>query len=79
MKKYIIIISAGVFNSLHGISHVVQFIQSMLLVSNNHNHSACHEEGFFNHPLFSLLWAVIGIATLVIGIKDFIHHRRCKH
>jgi hypothetical protein len=77
MKKYFILISAGVFNSLHGISHIVQFIQSMVLVSNSHH--GCHEESFFNHPLFSLLWAVIGIATLVIGIKDYLHHRKCKH
>jgi len=75
MKRYIIIISAGVFNFLHGISHIIQFIQSMVLVS--HNHGDCHE-GFLSHPAFSFLWAIIGVLTLGIGIKDYIHHRRCK-
>lgn len=30
-------------------------------------------------PYFAILWAIVGIFTLWIGIKDFIHHNKCKH
>ncbi|MDZ7614060.1 MAG: hypothetical protein U5K51_10495 [Flavobacteriaceae bacterium] len=40
-----------------------------------------HEEGLISrilhHPVFALLWAVVGIFTLIIGIKDYRHHRKC--
>ena len=29
--------------------------------------------------VFAIIWAVIGILTLVIGIKDYRHHRKCNH
>jgi len=81
MRKSLILISVGVFNFLHGIFHVVQFIQSMLLVAystEEHIHESWIDE-VMHSPALALLWAFIGIVTLVIGIKDYIHHRKCKH
>jgi len=80
MKKSIILISVGIFNFLHGMFHLIQFIQSMLLVAYSvevHNNDSWIDK-ITHSPVFAVIWAVIGIITLVIGIKDFIHHRNCK-
>lgn len=84
MKKSIILISVGVLNFLHGMFHIIQFIQSMLLVAYSVDHdSDHHEEGWIDammhSPIFAILWATIGILTLVIGIKDYRHHRKCNN
>ena len=60
--------------------HLIQFIQSMLLVAYSvevHNNDSWIDK-ITHSPVFAVIWAVIGIITLVIGIKDFIHHRNCK-
>lgn len=75
MKKIILIITLGVINTLHGLLHIIQFIQSMLLAS-GHNE---HIESIMENPIFSILMGVIGIITLVIGIRDYIHHKKCNH
>ncbi len=80
MKKSLILISVGVFNFLHGIFHIIQFVQSMLLVAystEGHNHESWIEK-IMHSPIFAMFWAIVGIVTLIIGIKDFIHHRRCE-
>lgn len=82
MKKAIFLISLGFFNALHGLMHFVQFIQSLFLIAYSTTHHEEHGnfiEKIMNNPIFSLIMAIIGISTLVIGIKDFIHHRRCKN
>ncbi|NBX78094.1 hypothetical protein EBQ93_01895 [bacterium] len=74
MRKYLLI-GLGSVNLLHGILHIIQFIQSILLLS-------AHEsslERFLHNPILSFLWAIIGLVTLYIGIKDFRHHKNCKH
>jgi hypothetical protein len=77
IKKSLLLIGLGGINVLHSLLHIVQFIQSLLLIN---NHSECsHDEGFFNSPYFVILWAIVGVLTLVMGIKDFIHHRKCDH
>jgi len=80
MKKHIVLISVGVLNVLHGSFHIVQFIQSMFFVAYaSHDHS--HGEGFIeqvmHNPIFALIMGIIGILTLVIGIKDYRHHKKC--
>ena len=74
--KHIILISVGALNLLHGLFHIVQFIQSMLLVKYATTHS--EDNDLLHNPYLSVLWAIIGILTLVIGVKDYIHHRKCK-
>ena len=81
MKKHIVLISVGVLNVLHGSFHIIQFIQSMFFVAYaTHEHT--HDEGFIeqvmHHPIFALLMGIIGILTLVIGIKDYRHHKKCQ-
>jgi len=83
MKKSLILISVGVLNFLHGMFHIIQFIQSMLLVaySTEHVHND-HEswiDKIMHSPIFAIVWAVIGILTLIIGIKDYRHHKKCNH
>ena len=82
MKKSLILISVGVFNFLHGIFHIIQFVQSMLLVAYSVEHEHVNEswiDKIMHSPVFAIIWAFIGIITLVIGIKDYRHHRKCKH
>jgi len=80
MKKHIVLISVGVLNVLHGSFHIVQFIQSMFFVAYaSHDHA--HGEGFIeqvmHNPIFALIMGIVGILTLVIGIKDYRHHKKC--
>lgn len=72
MKKAFLLISVGVINTLHGLLHLIQFIQSIILVGFGDIH------GLLESPIFSLVMGIIGILSLVIGIKDFIHHRKCN-
>lgn len=81
MKKSIILISVGVLNFLHGMFHIIQFVQSILLVAysvEEHHHESWIDK-VMHHPIFAIVWATIGIFTLVIGIKDYRHHKRCNH
>lgn len=75
MKKIIAIILLGLVNGLHGLLHLVQFIQSLFLASGSN--ITIHT--LMENPIFSILMGIIGITTLVIGIKDWIHHRKCNH
>ena len=80
LNKSFILIGIGVVNILHASMHIVQFFQSLILISaSTHN----EEDGFFNellhNPILNIVWAIIGIFTLYLGIKDFRHHRKCKH
>jgi hypothetical protein len=73
-----------VLNFLHGMFHIIQFIQSMLLVaySTEHVHGHEHEsmiEKIMHSPIFAVVWAVVGVLTLIIGIKDYRHHKKCQH
>lgn len=81
MKKIIALISVGIFNTLHASIHIIQFIQSMLLLSTN---IETHEnesliESILHNPILNIIWAIVGIFTLYLGVKDYLHHRKCKH
>jgi len=80
MKKSILLISVGVLNVFHGAFHIIQFIQSMFFVvysTEEHNNDG-FIESIMHNPIFALIMGVIGILTLVIGIKDYQHHKKCN-
>lgn len=83
MKKSLVLISVGLLNFLHGIFHIIQFIQSMILVAysteSHHEHYHTTFEKVIHHPTFAILWAIIGVMTLVIGIRDYRHHKKCEN
>lgn len=83
MKKFkssIILIGVGLLNLLHASLHIIQFIQSIILVKesvSNHNHDESFIDSLLHNPYFAILWGLIGISTLIIGIKDYKHHKKC--
>lgn len=84
MKKHVVLISVGILNLFHGLTHIIQFIQSMFFVAyatHDHEHYE-HGVGFIDsvmhNPIFALIMGIIGILTLVIGIKDYRHHKKCE-
>jgi hypothetical protein len=85
LKKSIIIIGLGLINLLHASLHIVQFIQSMILVRaatfgpKIEHQNISNIDMLLHSPYFAIIWAIVGIFTLIIGIKDFIHHRKCQH
>ena len=79
MKRSTILIGLGSLNFIHGILHILQFIQSVLLVSSSlkeDNHTGL--DAVLHSPILSIVWSVIGLITLYIGIKDFRHHKKCR-
>jgi len=81
MKKHIVLISLGIVNIFHGLLHIIQFIQSMFFVAyatNKHTHNEGFVEQVMHSPIFALLMGTIGIVTLVLGIRDYQHHKKCE-
>jgi uncharacterized membrane protein YvlD (DUF360 family) len=82
VRKSLVLISVGVLNLLHGLFHIIQFIQSMMLVAYSTHHEP-HDDSWLDavlhSPVLAIIWAVIGILTMVIGIRDYRHHRKCAH
>ena len=80
MKRSTILIGLGSLNFIHGILHILQFIQSVLLVSSSFKED--HHTGLdavLHSSILSIVWAIIGLITLYIGIKDFRHHNKCQN
>lgn len=75
LKKSIVIISLGLINTLHASLHIIQFIQSLLLLKS----VGSEPHSFLEHPVFVMVWALVGLITLVVGVRDFIHHKKCNH
>lgn len=81
-KKSIVLIGLGVINILHASMHIIHFIQSMILVRYTMVKDNTDEtiiDSLSHNPYFAILWAIVGIFTLWIGIKDFKHHKKCSH
>lgn len=84
MKKFktsLVLIGVGVMNFLHAALHLLQFIQSIILVkasTHQHQHDDNFLESLLHNPYFAFLWAIIGISTLWVGIKDYKHHNKCQ-
>jgi uncharacterized membrane protein len=84
IKRSLLFIGLGTINLLHAGLHIIQFIQSLFLVSmsvenHHHHHDVSFLETLLHNPIFALIWGIIGVITLIIGIKDFKHHNKCKH
>lgn len=79
MKKHTGIILLGLLNIVHGASHLLQVIQSLFLASysfGNHNHGKL--EKVLESPYMGVLWVIVGISTIVLGIRDYQHHKKHK-
>jgi hypothetical protein len=74
-KKPLILITLGSVNVIHALLHLLQFIQSVLLGLSSVEETPLHD--ILTNPIVSAFWALIGIFTLYIGIKDFNHHKDC--
>lgn len=76
IKKTAILISVGVLNLIHGLVHLFQFLQSVLLASysfeGNHESWLHH---LIENPYTGIIWALIGLSTMYIGYKDYKHHK----
>jgi hypothetical protein len=83
LKKALLFIGLGTINLLHAGLHIIQFIQSIFLVTMSVEHHHSHDEGLIesllHNPIFALFWGIIGLLTLWVGIRDFRHHNKCKH
>jgi uncharacterized membrane protein len=81
MRRSLLLLGGSVVNLIHFSTHIVQFVQSMLLIEGA---SHLHEdesalEHVLHHPLMMGLWGLIGLVSFVIGVKDVIHHKKCSH
>jgi hypothetical protein len=85
IKKSVVLIGLGTINLLHAGMHIIQFLQSLLLVKSSveEHHHHHHDHGILDamlhNPYFAILWGIVGLFTLWIGIRDFTHHKRCKN
>lgn len=75
MRKGITFIGIGLFNILHASLHIVQFIQSVILIG--YSTESPLAEKILDSPIFSLIMGIVGIVTLSIGLKDYFHHKKC--
>lgn len=85
MKKSISIIFLGIFNLLHFSSHLIQLIQSLLLIKTNNNdtkdyyHSNHSEDSIIDsmlhNPYFNIVWIIVAFYTIYAGIVDFKYHK----
>ncbi len=72
MKKILLIIAIGALNTMHGLLHIIQFMQSVFLAT------AEQLDIVMEHPAFAVAMSIVGISSLVIGIKDFMHHTEAR-
>jgi hypothetical protein len=51
----------------------------VVYATHGHEH---HHESWINQimhsPIFALIMGIVGILTLIIGIKDYRHHKKCQ-
>jgi hypothetical protein len=54
----------------------------MLLATYSAHHHEEHSEGWvdslLHNPWMAIFWVIIGILTMVLGVKDYKHHKKCK-
>jgi hypothetical protein len=79
MKRFKVLITVGIFNTIHGGIHIFQFFQSLLLSY----YSISHTEGSWlekvmESPWMGLVWGLLGIITLYIGWNDYKRHKKHK-
>ena len=76
MKNSIILISIGIANILHASLHLIQFLQSIIIIGYSAENPMI--EKILHNPIFAFIWSLVGLLTLIIGIKDYIHHHKHK-
>ncbi len=77
MGRNALLILTGLFNVIHAFTHIIQFIQSLFLFNlslTKHEHNSFIDE-LLHNPYLSLIWAIIGIVSLIVGIKDIINKK----
>lgn len=71
------LIAIGALNLLHGLMHLLQFVQSIFMAS--YSFGLLTDGGWLHklmeNPLMGLLWASIGITAVIVGIKDYKYHK----
>jgi hypothetical protein len=50
----------------------------LVAYATEHHHDESLLDKIMHNPIFALAMGLVGILTLVIGIKDYRHHRKCK-
>lgn len=79
MEKHKTLLFVGALNLFHGLMHIFQFLQSVILTYYNiegKEHSWLHE--LLESPLMGFVWGMTGVLTLVIGYRDYKHHKNQK-
>ena len=72
LKKGIIILTA--INLLHAFMHIIQFLQSILIVSYSINKDNIFHK-ILENPIFAFISIIVGVFTLIIGWKDYKSHQ----
>ena len=73
------LITVFVINILHAALHIVQFIQSCLLVYHSkHNDKNDIIEHILHHPLVNFVWIVVGIISLYTVVNHIVTHKHKK-
>lgn len=80
MKKVGGLVILGILNIVHGLSHLLQLIQSLFLASYSLGE---YEDGNWYHnmmesPYMGFIWLIVGCLTVYLGIRDFKHHKKHK-
>ncbi len=76
----------GAVNTIHGLSHIAQALQSVVLASNSFaGHDHAHESGnvleqivetTVHNPIAGFVWAGIGIGSMYLAYCDRKHHKK---
>ncbi len=79
MKSYTTLLVLGILNVLHGCTHLFQVVQSFFLASyslTGHEDNWLHK--VMENPWVGAFWGLVGLLTIVIGIRDYRHHLKHK-
>ena len=74
--KYSTLLFLGIVNVLHAMTHIFQVIQSFFLFSYATNHKDNWIHKLMESPYMAILWAILGIMTIYLGIRDYKHHKK---
>lgn len=72
----------GALYALHGLSHVIQISQSLILASssltNEESGGIVNKiiEATLHNPILGIFWAVLGIGSIFLAYHDRKHHKK---
>jgi hypothetical protein len=73
----------GALYTLHGLSHIIQAGQSLILASSSLTEGSASEgvlgkiiEITLHNPTFGILWAALGIGSIFLAYHDRKHHKK---